>query len=147
MKPTNPTVENVPTAIERRRASDRKRYGKPARRKACLERGRRWHEENPERVHARSLRRTHGIAYEAYEQLVRVQNGCCAICQYPPTGKSRRTQLLHVDHDHASNLIRALLCTRCNMAIGLLRDDPDICVAAADYLKKWAKAVQKTLAK
>ena len=35
----------------------------------------------------------------------------------------------------ACGAIKALLCTTCNNAIGGLRDDPNLCRAAANYLE------------
>jgi hypothetical protein len=52
----------------------------------------------------------------------------CAICCEP----FERTP--HVDHCHKTGSFRGLLCTRCNTAIGLLRDSPDLARAAARYL-------------
>lgn len=50
-----------------------------------------------------------GITDGAYTALLEAQGGHCALC--PNTPKTRR---LHVDHDHATGEVRALLCHRCN---------------------------------
>lgn len=42
--------------------------------------------------------------------------------------------MAHVDHDHATDLIRGILCSRCNQALGLLDDDPERFAAAIAYL-------------
>jgi hypothetical protein len=39
----------------------------------------------------------------------------------------------HVDHDHGSGAIRSLLCFRCNVAIGLIAEDPDHLRAIEEY--------------
>jgi Recombination endonuclease VII len=39
-------------------------------------------------------------------------------------------------NQHATGLIRGLLCFRCNQAIGSLQEDHDIFQAAADYLDR-----------
>jgi len=41
---------------------------------------------------------------------------------------------LVVDHNHKTGKIRGLLCNKCNMAIGLLQDDPMIVEFAKMYL-------------
>lgn len=41
---------------------------------------------------------------------------------------------LHLDHDHSTGLFRGWLCSNCNLAIGLLRDSAETCIAAARYL-------------
>lgn len=69
-----------------------------------------------------------------YAKLNAAQQGKCAICQKQETAWPRKN--LAVDHDHNTGKIRALLCTACNMAIGLMRDDPDRLRSAANYLEK-----------
>lgn len=60
----------------------------------------------------------YGLTPEKYTQMVKAQNGKCAVCKLPrPDDKS-----LMVDHDHDTNTVRGLLCYNCNMALGLLHD-------------------------
>lgn len=61
------------------------------------------------------------------------QGGLCAICKQPPSGNGPQA-VLAVDHDHDSGMIRGLLCSPCNMALGLFRDNPDVLAAAIRYL-------------
>lgn len=72
----------------------------------------------------------YGITEADYEQMYERQMGICAICHKPETDIR-----LAVDHDHATGKVRGLLCKRCNMAIGLLGDDPYVVMTAALYLK------------
>lgn len=69
------------------------------------------------------------------------QGGRCAICgQVCSTGKS-----LSVDHDHkccpgttsCGDCVRGLLCSLCNRALGLMRDNPQFLRSAANYLEKY----------
>lgn len=84
----------------------------------------------------KTLKRKYGIGVAQYEQLLEAQGGVCAICHKPEEtlfhGKPRR---LAVDHDHATNRVRGLLCHNCNRAIGLMRDDSERLAQAAVYLK------------
>lgn len=50
-----------------------------------------------------------GVTDEMYHLMLKLQDGHCKLCPGKP-GKRR----LHVDHDHASGRVRALLCHRCN---------------------------------
>lgn len=69
---------------------------------------------------------------EQYEEMRDAQGDCCAICQVPFDGPGACA----VDHDHATGKVRGMLCGRCNRAIGLLRDDPEIMRQAADYIER-----------
>lgn len=53
-----------------------------------------------------------GVDDAEYARRLAAQGGTCALC--PNVPKSRR---LHVDHDHKTGRVRALLCFRCNRAI------------------------------
>ena len=80
---------------------------------------------------AKHLRRTYGISSVAFAAMVEAQGNLCAICaQEMGQGKNR-----HVDHCHATGVVRALLCNGCNTAIGQAREDPALLRAMADYIE------------
>lgn len=85
---------------------------------------------------ARNRRLIHkfGIGLEEYNKLLSSQSGCCAICGVP---QDNLTQALSVDHDHETGAIRGLLCSNCNIGLGLMRDNIGILMHAAEYLKKY----------
>jgi len=64
-----------------------------------------------------------GISLDVYNELFNKQNGCCAVC-----GKhqSELKCSLRVDHNHITGRIRRLLCTNCNIGLGLFRADEGI---------------------
>ena len=76
------------------------------------------------------LRRKYGLTQNMFEALVSAQLGNCAIC-----GANVDLEL-HVDHDHRTKKVRGLLCGKCNKAIGLLNDDPELLLAAKVYLER-----------
>ena len=76
------------------------------------------------------LRREFGISEKEYNEILRSQNGVCAICKKSGNGK-----YLAVDHDHISGKVRGLLCQKCNTGIGLLGDNRDSLEKALEYLK------------
>ena len=73
----------------------------------------------------------HGLRPEDYHALFEVQEGYCAICRTPPGNG----MFLHIDHCHTTGKIRGLLCPACNWALGCLKDSPDFCRSAAEYLE------------
>jgi hypothetical protein len=114
-----------------------------------INRVKQWQQQNPDRVNASHrrrrqadpevtrlkdreghLRRKYGLTLNMFEALVSAQLGNCAICG------ANEDLNLHVDHDHRTNKIRGLLCGKCNKAIGLLNDDPDLLTAARNYLER-----------
>lgn len=94
-----------------------------------------WNEDHPfERQayqRAYTLARRYGMTVTEYEALLRAQDGRCAICGLEPTDRN-----LHVDHCHKTGEVRGLLCTLCNLGIGMLADDAERLRAAADYLEQ-----------
>lgn len=100
--------------------------------------GRKWRENNPEyqigRQRPYHLKSKYGITEEDYNNLLKQQEGKCAICSTnTPTGKWK---VFAVDHCHQTGVIRGLLCNECNRGMGLLRDSPDLLRKAVDYLEK-----------
>lgn len=105
-------------------------------------------QENPEKVRAMAraryrknkkkhwrahIKQRFGITEIQYEAMYRAQNGLCGIC----FGVNINGQRLSVDHNHQTGKIRALLCARCNTAIGLARENAEILKSAIDYLEKY----------
>ena len=85
------------------------------------------------------LQKAYGLTLKAYENMFKAQQGLCAICKSPETGTQNRGSSavplsLAVDHDHKTGKVRALLCHKCNKALGLLYDDIGLLQAGIDYL-------------
>jgi hypothetical protein len=106
-----------------------------------------WQQANPDRVRATQrkrrsrpgskladrvlhLKRKYGMTLRQYEEMLEAQEGRCAICEEPP----RADISLHIDHDHATGVVRGLLCFKCNNALGDFADDGDRLIRAANYL-------------
>lgn len=86
---------------------------------------------SPRRRKHSVLRALYGIGLDDYDRMLCGQHGRCAICGDALDGGKRT----HVDHDHCTGAVRALLCKDCNTGIGHLRDDPSLLRCAADYLE------------
>jgi hypothetical protein len=89
-----------------------------------------------------------------YQRMVADQGGKCACCGKPagdldPMVGRRATSALVIDHDHnccpitkgrrrsCGKCIRGLICHQCNVAAGMLGEDPDRADDLARYLRKW----------
>lgn len=82
----------------------------------------------------RHLVRKYGVDLAQYERMLTEQDGRCAIC-----GCEESTQhngVFHVDHCHATGVVRGLLCRGCNHVLGHLKDDPNLLRNAIAYLRR-----------
>nr|WP_308440241.1 endonuclease VII domain-containing protein [Streptomyces mashuensis] len=59
--------------------------------------------------------------------MIMAQGGVCCICL--------SARPVHVDHCHATDKVRGVLCFSCNAALGQFKDRPDALRRAADYLE------------
>lgn len=78
------------------------------------------------------IKRQFGITITQYDAMLATQGGTCALCGQPPEGG----QLLSVDHDHVDGHIRGLLCTSCNLGLGMLGDTVVGLQRALSYLQR-----------
>ena len=88
-----------------------------------------------------NLKALYGITLEQKREMLKEQKEVCAICMRPEVVRaplSLKPRSLSVDHDHLTNKVRGLLCSRCNQAVGLLRDNPEFFLNGYSYLRKYA---------
>ena len=83
-----------------------------------------------ERRRARYRLKKYGLATEDHQRMLAEQNGVCAVC------KRNSDRELCVDHCHATQKVRGLLCWKCNTGIGMFDDDPDRMRAGAAYVER-----------
>lgn len=106
---------------DKRAAQARERYANnPQSRQARLDGNRR-----------SNFRWKYGITLEQRDQMLADQDGKCAICRTdsPPTVSG-----WHVDHCHAANEVRGILCQHCNNMLGMAKDNIAILERAIAYL-------------
>lgn len=77
-----------------------------------------------------------------YDALLDAQDYLCAICRQPESAPSRsgKPLALAVDHCHETQVVRGLLCNRCNRGLGAFRDSPHLLRTAANYLSGGSEA-------
>lgn len=74
-----------------------------------------------------------GVSDTEYWRMYHLQDGRCGICE--SRLYSKRYKRFAVDHCHSTGKIRGLLCTNCNTALGLMKDDPSALSRAIEWVK------------
>ena len=83
---------------------------------------------DPQYRRERDLIKKYHMTLIDYDNLLKAQDGSCALCYRKP-GKVP----LHVDHDHKTRKIRGLLCHQCNWYLGIIDKDPKIIARIITY--------------
>jgi hypothetical protein len=86
-----------------------------------------WHCEVPKRRYPSGK---HGFSAADRDELLAEQGGVCAICGTSEPSEGR----WHLDHDHATDEVRGVLCPHCNKGLGHFKDDTQSLLAAVAYL-------------
>jgi hypothetical protein len=83
-----------------------------------------------------NLKKFTGLTLEQFDEILKRQNGVCAIC-----GKTEEIngQRLSVDHCHTTGMVRGLLCFKCNFMIGQANDSVEILANAIKYITTFIK--------
>lgn len=78
------------------------------------------------------LRSEYGIDTSEWLRIFDAQGRVCAAC-----GTDTPTSVgWAVDHCHQTGSVRAILCNRCNIAIGLMKEDASVARMLADYIDR-----------
>ena len=85
-------------------------------------------ELNPNYSTIKSLMSNYGMTLEDYDAMFEAQGKACAIC-----GATDNCRFV-VDHHHGTGKVRAILCNKCNVALGLLNEDVELFKKAIEYI-------------
>jgi hypothetical protein len=98
---------------------------------------REWRKTNPGKQRQYTLKHKYGLTPEVYQAISFAQGGVCAIpgCGGTPT---------QVDHDHSccsgpkscGACVRGILCKRCNIFLGAVKDNSVLLRGMLSYLRK-----------
>jgi hypothetical protein len=76
-------------------------------------------------------RRKYGLKPGDREKILTLQGGSCAIC----ASTAPKAKNWHIDHSHQTGTVRGILCNRCNVMLGMAKDDPGVLAAGILYLR------------
>lgn len=92
---------------------------------------------NKDLYRANNFRWKYGMTVEDRDRMFEGQGNCCAICSATePGGRG----YWHTDHCHTTNKVRGVLCHRCNVALGHVRDSIPVLGRMIEYLEHHATA-------
>ncbi len=87
------------------------------------------------------IKTDYGLTKEQTDQQLLKQNNCCLLCNRTFVrriwGAVGNGTGWVVDHDHGTGKFRGLIHQNCNLALGYMEDDPELCRLAALYLEKF----------
>ena len=98
-----------------------------------------WRRDNKDVKKNSELISKYGFSIKEFNELLSVQKGLCAICRKQETSVESRTGLkraLAVDHSHSTRKVRGLLCSHCNRALGLLKENVEILKSMIAYIER-----------
>lgn len=88
-----------------------------------------WQKDNKDILHERRVNKKYNTNYR---KLFEEQKSCCKICN---THQDELTKKLAVDHCHETDIVRGLLCSKCNTGLGQFNDNIELLLKAIDYIK------------
>ena len=94
-------------------------------------------QDNLQEHRLRARLRRKGMSLEQYQSKIIAQRNSCEICL--GSFGTDAYKCSYIDHDHKTGKIRGLLCSQCNTALGLLREDIKLFQKCVAYLKKYKK--------
>ena len=119
------------------RLQDKARRARNPERQRVADRAHYWRNPEPRRQKSRGFRfaqkywpgLTAKQALEEWNRMFTEQEGKCAIC--------KDSKPLDVDHNHATGVVRSLLCNGCNTAFARVKERVATLENMIDYARRW----------
>lgn len=109
----------------------RKEYYQQNKEKICAN-VKKYQNENKEFIKERNRKKLYGIEPGTYDKMMLEQDNKCCICHI----ELDKCKQISIDHCHTTGDVRGLLCSRCNLMLGMVEDNTDILESAIKYLSK-----------
>jgi hypothetical protein len=97
-----------------------------------------WNSRTPKKRLEQHLKFKYGISPETFLKVWDKQEGNCAICKDALPNLmayENRRRGYAIDHNHDTGEFRGILCTECNVLLGMASDSPEILKEAVKYLE------------
>jgi hypothetical protein len=91
--------------------------------------------DNRQKHYRQELGRKYGVEPSWFDEQLQIQINACACCNRQFQWGDKQTAP-HVDHCHNTKAVRGILCNRCNTVLGLCKDDDELLLGMARYLRK-----------
>lgn len=97
-----------------------RKNGRRPRCKGCESRTyKEYSDKNLGRSRKSNLQSKYRITENNYLAILSAQGGKCGLCENTESGR-KDSPWLYVDHNHATGVVRGLLCHNCNIAVGMI---------------------------
>ena len=83
------------------------------------------------------LRHLYGLSIGEFEKKLVEQDNKCGCCGDEFEFEGKKSKAPCVDHDHKTLQVRDILCSRCNIALGHIKDCAKRAAKLLEYLLKW----------
>jgi hypothetical protein len=93
-----------------------------------------WQKKNRDKNSMYARANKYGMSIAEVDRMLISQSGRCAACLEPLEATGRRGP--HVDHDHATDVVRGILCGDCNLTLGNARESKVRLLRLVDYLNE-----------
>lgn len=96
--------------------------------------------ENIRKIVEKNRIKTYGINDIEFKSMLKSQNYKCALCDKLFDVERN----IHLDHNHKTGKVRAILCHHCNTGLGLFKDSIELLQKAISYLKWHDNGMEKS---
>lgn len=79
------------------------------------------------------LKNKYNITITQYNSLLEKQNNKCLVCKNEFNNTTKGNKAC-IDHCHKTNIVRGILCSNCNAALGLLKENTSILENMINYI-------------
>lgn len=95
-----------------------------------------------DRQRTANIKSKYKLSLEDLNNILEKQDHKCAICKIPVfrvDSPKHTNNTMVIDHCHTTNIVRGVLCSKCNRGLGHFNDDFKLITQAIKYLRRNSK--------